>query len=124
MLTTVHKAKGLEADNVYILEPSLLPSKFAVKEWEIKAEQHLVYVAYTRAKKTLNFIEEDARKFNSGAAFNYKKMKENIDEMKFKLNFNVNYKNTETNITEIKLKNKPQEKINTNKKPSRFNNLF
>lgn len=124
MLTTVHKAKGLEADNVYILEPSLLPSKFAVKEWEIKAEQHLVYVAYTRAKKTLNFIEEDVRKFNSGAAFNYKKMKENIDEMKFKLNFNINNKNTETNITEFKLKNKPQEKISTNKKPSRFNNLF
>ena len=51
-------------------------------------------------------------------------MKENIDEMRFKFNFNVNNKNTETSITEIKIKNKPQEKISTNKKPSRFNNLF
>ena len=57
-LTTVHRAKGLENDNVFILCPSLMPSRLAHRDWEIKAEQNLIYVAYTRAKKTLNFISE------------------------------------------------------------------
>jgi superfamily I DNA/RNA helicase len=57
-LMTVHKSKGLEADNVYILCPSLLPSPLAKTKDEIVAERNLCYVAYTRAKKTLNFMEE------------------------------------------------------------------
>ncbi len=57
-LSTIHKAKGLEADNVFILCPSLMPSKTAKQEWEIKAEQNLIYVAITRAKKSLNYISE------------------------------------------------------------------
>ena len=57
-LSTIHKAKGLESDNVYILCPSLMPSKYAKKQWEIDAEENLRYVAITRAKKTLNFISE------------------------------------------------------------------
>ena len=58
-LSTIHKAKGLEADNVFILCSSLMPSKHAKKEWEKVAEENLRYVAITRAKKTLNFISED-----------------------------------------------------------------
>jgi superfamily I DNA/RNA helicase len=58
-LSTIHKAKGLEADNVYILCPSLMPSKYAKKEWEKNSEENLIYVAITRAKKTLNYISED-----------------------------------------------------------------
>jgi DNA helicase-2/ATP-dependent DNA helicase PcrA len=57
-LSTIHKAKGLEADNVFILCDSLMPSKFATKKWEIEAEQNLIYVALTRPKKTLNYISE------------------------------------------------------------------
>ena len=57
-LSTIHKAKGLEADNVYIVCPSLMPSKAAQKDWEIAQEQNLMYVAYTRAKDTLGFIDE------------------------------------------------------------------
>lgn len=57
-LSTIHKAKGLEANNVFILCPSLMPSKHAKKEWEKIAEANLFYVAITRAKKTLNFISE------------------------------------------------------------------
>ena len=57
-LSTVHKAKGLEADNVYILCPSLMPSPLAKKEWELVAESNIQYVAWSRAKKTLNFISE------------------------------------------------------------------
>lgn len=59
ILSTVHKAKGLESDNVFILCPSLMPSKLAKKDWEIKTEHNLIYVAMTRAKKTLNYIKED-----------------------------------------------------------------
>lgn len=57
-LSTIHRAKGLEADNVYILCDSLMPSKYATKKWEIEAEQNLIYVALTRPKKTLNYISE------------------------------------------------------------------
>ena len=57
-LSTVHKAKGLEAKNVYIACRSLMPSKSAKKDWEIQQEHNLMYVAYTRAKEKLGFIDE------------------------------------------------------------------
>jgi superfamily I DNA/RNA helicase len=34
-LSTVHKAKGLEANNVYIACKELMPSSKAKKDWEI-----------------------------------------------------------------------------------------
>lgn len=58
-LSTVHKAKGLEADNVFVLCPSLMPNSLAEKPWEIEAEHNIMYVAYSRPKKTLNFISEE-----------------------------------------------------------------
>lgn len=58
MLSTVHKAKGLEANNVYVLCNSIMPSRFAKKQWEIDQERNLQYVAYTRAKNKLGFIDE------------------------------------------------------------------
>lgn len=57
-LSTIHKAKGLEANNVYILCPSLMPSALAVTSEAIRAEEHLRYVAITRAKENLYFISE------------------------------------------------------------------
>jgi superfamily I DNA/RNA helicase len=57
-LSTIHKAKGLEANNVYIACRSLMPSKSAKKDWEIKQEHNLMYVAYTRSKNILGFIDE------------------------------------------------------------------
>ena len=59
MLSTVHKAKGLEADNVFIACASLMPSKSALDEWQVKQERNLMYVAYTRAKKVLGFLNEE-----------------------------------------------------------------
>lgn len=97
MLSTVHKAKGLEADTVFILCPSTLPSKLAKKQWEIDAENHLTYVAYTRAKYSLNFLEEDKR-LRSSSLFSFKKMKKTIEEMREKLNYNV-----ELNITAVSI---------------------
>lgn len=56
-LSTVHKSKGLEADNVWIILPELLPWKRKnQKDWEYEQEINLQYVAYTRAKKVLNFV--------------------------------------------------------------------
>ncbi len=48
MLSTVHKAKGLEADNVYILATDRMPHPLGGKE-----ENNICYVAITRAKKNL-----------------------------------------------------------------------
>lgn len=57
-LSTIHKAKGLESDNVYIICRSTMPPKRAKKDWEKLQEQNLIYVAYTRAKHKLGFISE------------------------------------------------------------------
>ena len=97
-LSTVHKAKGLEADNVYILQPSLMPNKFAKKEWEIKTEKNLIYVAYTRAKKTLNFIKEDRNAYRTSGYFDIAKMKNDLKNLKTTLNYNKENLITESNF--------------------------
>lgn len=62
LLSTVHRAKGLEADRVFIYQHSLLVNNpLARKDWEIKTERNLLYVAYTRPKLLLGFIEEENR---------------------------------------------------------------
>ena len=57
-LSTIHKAKGLESDNVYIICRSAMPSKLAKHKWEKEQELNLMYVAYTRAKNKLAFVSE------------------------------------------------------------------
>jgi DNA helicase II / ATP-dependent DNA helicase PcrA len=59
ILSTIHKSKGLEANNVYIIHPELMPSKYAEQDWEIEQENNLRYVAYTRAKNILGFISKN-----------------------------------------------------------------
>jgi DNA helicase-2/ATP-dependent DNA helicase PcrA len=58
VLSTMHKSKGLEADNVYILDAHLVPSPWAKQEWELDQERNLDYVARTRAKKSLVYIAD------------------------------------------------------------------
>lgn len=66
-LSSVHKAKGLEADNVYIACHSLMPSKHIKLPWEEKQESNLQYVAYTRAKHKLAFLnEKEFKSYTSG----------------------------------------------------------
>jgi superfamily I DNA/RNA helicase len=55
-LATVHKAKGLEAPRVFILEPDLMPSRWATQEWQQEQERNLLYVAVTRALETLVYL--------------------------------------------------------------------
>lgn len=52
-LSTIHKAKGLEADRVFFLDPELIPSPYALTELEQYNERCLEFVAITRAKKEL-----------------------------------------------------------------------
>jgi superfamily I DNA/RNA helicase len=57
-LSTVHKAKGREWDRVFILYRSeTMPSKWARKPWQLAQEANLEYVAITRAKRELVFVE-------------------------------------------------------------------
>ncbi len=55
-LSTVHKAKGLEWHRVFILDRGLMPSKWAKQPWQQGQEKNLQYVAVTRAKRDLVFI--------------------------------------------------------------------
>lgn len=57
VLSTIHKAKGLEADRVFWLNSSQCPAKWAKQDWQKQQEQNLCYVAVTRAKKSLFLIE-------------------------------------------------------------------
>ncbi len=53
VLSTVHSAKGLEAELVAILHPHLMPSSKARTEEAIEQEQNLIYVAGTRSTYAL-----------------------------------------------------------------------
>lgn len=58
MLSTVHKAKGLESDTVYIVAPELLPMRYKnQQQWEYEQEMNLKYVAITRAKQRLVWVD-------------------------------------------------------------------
>ncbi|GAG99934.1 unnamed protein product, partial [marine sediment metagenome] len=57
VLSTVHKAKGLESDRVFIARPDLLPMNTSSK-WQADQEKNLEYVAITRAKNELIYDNE------------------------------------------------------------------
>lgn len=61
-LSTVHKAKGLEAKRVFILDAKLMPSKYAKKPHQIEQEHNLFYVAVTRAQEHLFYVSSPAKK--------------------------------------------------------------
>lgn len=62
-LSTVHKAKGLEFHTVFILDMGkYMPSRWAQQEWAKVQEQNIIYVAVTRAKHTLIYINSDCWK--------------------------------------------------------------
>ena len=56
VLSTIHKAKGLEWQDVFILDKHLI-GKYARAEWAMEQENNLLYVAITRAMSTLTFME-------------------------------------------------------------------
>jgi superfamily I DNA/RNA helicase len=57
VFSSVHKAKGLEADTVYNLTPHLMPMiRKNQKAWELEQEINIKYVALTRAKNKMVFV--------------------------------------------------------------------
>jgi len=58
VFSTVHKAKGLEAERVFILRPDLLPHPMAKQAWEKLQEENIKYVAMTRSLNVLAFVGE------------------------------------------------------------------
>jgi superfamily I DNA/RNA helicase len=57
VFSSIHKAKGLEADIVYILNPEKLPLvRKNQQPWEYEQELNLKYVAMTRAKQKMVFV--------------------------------------------------------------------
>ena len=55
-LATLHSSKGLEFENVYIIDANegIMPYKKAVLEKDIEEERRLFYVGMTRAKTSLS----------------------------------------------------------------------
>jgi superfamily I DNA/RNA helicase len=54
LLSSVHKAKGLESRVVRIINPELLPHPSAHLPWQKEQEMNLKYVAITRSLHTLH----------------------------------------------------------------------
>lgn len=61
-LCTIHKAKGLEAPRVFILDRfKLMPSRWAKLDWQVEQENNLIYVAITRAKSELVYLNRKGK---------------------------------------------------------------
>lgn len=58
-LSTIHKIKGAEADTVFILDPHLINPPWVRNDWQFVQEENLRFVAITRAKTRLVFINSD-----------------------------------------------------------------
>ena len=65
VISTIHSAKGLEADTCFILNvtPKTYPSSYAVTEDEVEEERRCLYVALTRAKNHLYVMSQDESTF-------------------------------------------------------------
>ena len=54
--STAHRAKGLEWENVFILDHDTFNAPQAKQEWQQICEQRLLYVAKTRAKLNMYYV--------------------------------------------------------------------
>ena len=72
-LSTIHRAKGLEEERVFILDYDVLPIlRPSHKDWESTQEVNLKYVAVTRAKSSLflvNSVKQDFKLDNGESMF-------------------------------------------------------
>lgn len=56
-LSSIHRAKGTEADTVYLLRADLLPHPMAKQPWQKEQEMNLKYVAITRVRRQLVMVQ-------------------------------------------------------------------
>lgn len=85
-LTTCHKSKGKEFERVFILMDDLLTNpKGDKKDWEKEQSKNLRYVAYTRAKDMLGFLNndvlEDAESVRKKSVKYYNEIEQRIYEL-------------------------------------------
>ena len=79
-----------------------MPSKSAKKDWEIRQEHNLMYVAYTRAKNRLGFIDEkDFEQFDFSNNNNLKMLKRIENQVNLVLKKSTKVVINETNAKEI-----------------------
>lgn len=57
VFSTIHRAKGLEADNVFYLYPNIVCK--TKKDWEEIQEKNIKYIALTRAKKIMYMVYQE-----------------------------------------------------------------
>ena len=97
-ISTMHKAKGLEWDTVFILgaDDGTIPSKKAVDQGNLEEERRLFYVAVTRAKRELylSYTDNDSTKKSRFVSemFGVKKKMNSKKEPKFKKGQRVYHK--------------------------------
>lgn len=58
LLASIHKFKGCESKNVFIIEKQLIPCKWARTEEDIKQERNIDFVARTRAIDKLEYVTD------------------------------------------------------------------
>lgn len=58
VFSSIHRAKGLEADNVFILRKDLMPHPKAKQDWELVQERNAMFVAGTRSKDRLYYVTD------------------------------------------------------------------
>ena len=59
-LCSIHRSKGLEADDVYIICPEKLPLIYKnQQDWQLEQENNLDYVSRTRSKQGLYYVETE-----------------------------------------------------------------
>lgn len=56
LLSSVHRAKGLECRRVFFLDPAVMPRRRRMPEWQRVQEDNLRYVAITRAIEELVYV--------------------------------------------------------------------
>jgi DNA helicase-2/ATP-dependent DNA helicase PcrA len=61
VLSSVHRAKGKEANRVLILYPELMPASYARTPEAVRGEACVAFVALTRAKRDLVFVQAPPR---------------------------------------------------------------
>lgn len=59
--SSIHRAKGLEARNVFILDRESMPLPQAKQDWEQQQERNCIYVALTRSKENLILVHGEKK---------------------------------------------------------------